>query len=460
MALVFERIERDMGARISAEKVYRHLREGRWTDEAGEWASLMRSDSHDLWYAPASSSDTKQGDGAGDGTGPSGGVGRMEGNAQSYWERSSDSGEIDESAASSRQPMPTDIEQTNSADDGSRSQDASHKSPAPSFRLAHDGDVRSPRQGQSGDGEVSANVHGATNDVSPRASHGQGNESMGSTQRSTYGTEVGNDVATIDAPQAHFSLRQLARPTTEEQKAAWRQVATSLAVNLQTLSAKRGATLSGFVDDLNNASRPRNDYAQFLRHFAIPGEVMRLSEDEFDNVFYTYGLALYGNVPLIEPLEYREEKRVREFVIVIDTSASVRGEIVRNFVCLTFDLLKQAEAFFDHVHVRILQCDAQVQTDDRITNLDELVEWGHGMRVIGGGGTDFRPAFEYVDNLVAEGAFHDLGGLVYFTDGQGTYPKRMPDYSCAFVFWGDPPPQTDVPPWAIQVALDADLLMD
>ncbi len=460
MALVFERIERDMGARISAEKVYRHLREGRWTDEAGEWASLMRSDSHDLWYAPASSSDTDQGEGAGDGTDPSGGVGRMEGNAESYWERSADSGEIDESATSSRQPTSTDIEQIDGADDGPQSQDASHGSPARSFRLEYDGDTQRPGQGHSGDGDVSANIHAANNDIPGHASHKQGNESAGFSQRSNYGTEPGNDVTTIDASQAHYALRQLARPTVEEQKSAWRQVATSLAVNLQTLSAKRGASLAGFVDDLNNAARQRNDYEQFLRHFAIPGEVMRLSEDEFDNVFYTYGLALYGNVPLIEPLEYREEKRVREFVIVIDTSASVRGEIVQNFVNLTFDLLKQAEAFFDHVHVRILQCDAQVQTDDRITNLDELVEWGRGMRVIGGGGTDFRPAFEYVNTLVAEGAFHDLGGLVYFTDGQGTYPERMPDYRCAFVFWGDPPPQADVPPWAIQVALDADLLMD
>ena len=66
--------------------------------------------------------------------------------------------------------------------------------------------------------------------------------------------------------------------------------------------------------------RPRTDYREFLRQFAVPGEVMRLSDDEFDYVYYTYGLKLYGRMPLIEPLEYREERRIREFVIVIDTS--------------------------------------------------------------------------------------------------------------------------------------------
>ena len=47
---------------------------------------------------------------------------------------------------------------------------------------------------------------------------------------------------------------------------------------------------------------------------------MRLDPDEFDYVYYTYGLKLYRNMPLIKPLEYREVKRIQEFVIAIDTS--------------------------------------------------------------------------------------------------------------------------------------------
>ena len=31
----------------------------------------------------------------------------------------------------------------------------------------------------------------------------------------------------------------------------------------------------------------------------------------------------------------------------------------------------------------------------------------------------------------------NLGGLIYFTDGQGTYPARKPDYDTAFVFVDD-----------------------
>ena len=55
----------------------------------------------------------------------------------------------------------------------------------------------------------------------------------------------------------------------------------------------------------------------------------------------------------------------------------------------------------------------------------------------GGGGTDFRPAFEYVNQLCAEKKFSNLRGLLYFTDGMGTYPARRPAYDTAFLFLGE-----------------------
>ena len=64
------------------------------------------------------------------------------------------------------------------------------------------------------------------------------------------------------------------------------------------------------------------------------------------------------------------------------------------------------------------------------------------------------PAFTYVDKLVEEGVFHDLGGLVYFTDGWGTYPEWVPRYRTAFVFYDENHRPEDVPPWAIQTTLD------
>jgi predicted metal-dependent peptidase len=45
-------------------------------------------------------------------------------------------------------------------------------------------------------------------------------------------------------------------------------------------------------------------------------------------------------------------------------------------------------------------------------------------RVTGGGGTDFRPVFRYID----EHSELDPSLLIFFTDGYGTYPERPPAY--------------------------------
>lgn len=73
----------------------------------------------------------------------------------------------------------------------------------------------------------------------------------------------------------------------------------------------------------------------------------------------------------------------------------------------------------------------------------------------GGGGTDFRPAFAYVDELVRSGELRDLKGLLYFTDGKGIYPARRPEYDTAFLFMGEFD-ETAVPPWAMRLRLEPD----
>ena len=47
-----------------------------------------------------------------------------------------------------------------------------------------------------------------------------------------------------------------------------------------------------------------------------------------------------------------------------------------------------------------------------------------------------------------------LRGLIYFTDGYGIYPAKMPPYETAFVFMKEDYQDIDVPPWAIRLILD------
>ena len=68
-----------------------------------------------------------------------------------------------------------------------------------------------------------------------------------------------------------------------------------------------------------------------------------MDDDSFDYTFYTYGLSMYGNMPLIEPQETKEVKKIEEFVIVVDTSMSCSGELVRKFLEETYDVLSENE---------------------------------------------------------------------------------------------------------------------
>ena len=176
--------------------------------------------------------------------------------------------------------------------------------------------------------------------------------------------------------------------------------------------------------------------------------------DSFDQAFYTYGLSLYGNMPLIEPLETREVQRIQQFVIVIDTSMSCSGELVQRFLEETYDVLSQSETYFRKVQIHVIQCDDKVQSDVILTCADDLKAYMEHFQIKGYGGTDFRPAFEYVNTLKVTGQLNGLKGLIYFTDGKGIYPVAAPTYDVAFVFIKERFSEEDFPAWAMRVVLD------
>ena len=170
-------------------------------------------------------------------------------------------------------------------------------------------------------------------------------------------------------------------------------------------------------------------------------------------MFYTYGLQRYKNMPLIEPLEYKDVKRIREFAIAIDTSGSVSCELVQRFVQKTYNILKSTESFFTKINLHIIQCDAEIQEHVAITSQKDFDRYLETMKLHGFGGTDFRPVFSLVDKLIEEKAFNNLKGLIYFTDGFGVFPAKKPAYETAFVFLDEGFNNYDVPPWAIKLIL-------
>lgn len=239
----------------------------------------------------------------------------------------------------------------------------------------------------------------------------------------------------------------------QRQDQRWQDLAGRTQTAMDTVLGGQAQGGEAIYEQVKVASRESVDYRAFLRRFAAYREVMEADGDAFDYTFYTYGLQLYGNMPLIEPPETREEKRVEDFVIAIDTSMSTSGEMVRAFLEETYSILRSASTFTRRVNIRILQCDDQLRRDDAIASLDELRSYMESFQLSGGSATDFRPVFEHVDRLREAGVFTQLRGMLYFTDGMGIFPKKRPDYETAFILTGEPPMAVSFPPWAIRLVL-------
>lgn len=235
----------------------------------------------------------------------------------------------------------------------------------------------------------------------------------------------------------------------------WRKVSERIKADLRSFSKDKNEAQS-MEENLKEAVRERYDYTDFLKRFMVMGETVQVNDDEFDYIYYTYGLSHYGNMPLVEPLEYKDANKVRDFVIAIDTSASCRGELVRAFLNKTYQIIQDRENFFRKINVHIIQCDNEVQSDIKITCREDFDRFMESGKLRGFGSTDFRPVFQYVEKLKGEGEFDNLKGLIYFTDGYGIYPEHMTDYDTAFVFLSDDGEAPAVPPWAIKVVLEGD----
>lgn len=239
----------------------------------------------------------------------------------------------------------------------------------------------------------------------------------------------------------------------------WQDISEKTRTNLKTFSKDATDKAGDLLLQMDISLRERYDYKAFLKKFAVRNEEIRLDMDNFDYIFYTYGLNAYGNIPLIEPLEYRETEKIQELAIIVDTSESCSEELLRKFFGETFAILHQMDSFFKKINIHIIQCDADVQKDTAIHSMDDMKKYMKQLMVRGRGGTDFRKGLGYVNRLVGEGEFKNLKGVLYFTDGYGAFPKNKPPYDVAFIFVSEDGTDVKVPPWAMKVLLESDDIM-
>ena len=127
---------------------------------------------------------------------------------------------------------------------------------------------------------------------------------------------------------------------------------------------------------------------------------------------------LYRGVAL--PSINSEELKI---AVAIDTSASIKESSLNSFL-VELEAIMQT---FTNYQIELIECDYKIQKTTRLTPLEPIIS-----KAKGGGSTDFRAVFEYLENLNEDFKF-----LIYFSDGEGVFPKQTPNIDTLWVLTKD-----------------------
>ncbi len=114
-------------------------------------------------------------------------------------------------------------------------------------------------------------------------------------------------------------------------------------------------------------------------------------------------------------------------VVAIDTSGSVDEHLLSEFLGEINAIIQS----YPNYEIDVITADAKVQSH-KVFLPGETLDY----ELSGGGGTDFRPVFEYIDQYLNYPTL-----LLYFTDGMGTFPENEPSYDLLWIM----PEEKEVP---------------
>ena len=176
-------------------------------------------------------------------------------------------------------------------------------------------------------------------------------------------------------------------------------------------SLKRGDIPASAQREIDRINSVRVDWRNAMTEF-----VRSLPSARND---WTRSARRHALAPTIVPRRKRDE--VGLVVYVRDVSGSVADKVFAEFTGLIGQACENTGG--DAI---VIDADAAVQAEYRITRGDLVPTTGTG-----GGGTDFRPAFVRVQELIDGG--ENIAGVVYLTDLYGTQPE--PDMVTVPTLW-------------------------
>lgn len=199
-------------------------------------------------------------------------------------------------------------------------------------------------------------------------------------------------------------------------------VASIQAANAAKSVGELPGSLKRFIDEM---TRVKADWRAVMRRF--------FTERARDDYSYARVNRKFASLGIFLPGLYSEN--MGEIVGTIDTSGSISQEIFSAFIAELDELRNQLHPPVTH----IIQCDSAINKVDRFEEYDDFK-----VEAFGGGGTDFRPPFEYIRTHNIEPR-----AFVYLTDGYGPFPKKAPEYPVLWLM------TTDMkPPWGEVVRIE------
>jgi predicted metal-dependent peptidase len=203
----------------------------------------------------------------------------------------------------------------------------------------------------------------------------------------------------------------------ERNKVEWDAAVTAARHTMKAM----GIGSAGLDRMFGKTTEPDYDWVSVLRHsFNKIVGVGRETWEFLDPEFVVRGIGAPGR------LNYGAG-----FVgIAVDSSGSIDDNMLSTFMSHTGVIVDDVRP----KELLITQCDDRIHQWQYIENGSELPR-----KVLGGGGTDFRPVFDRIDR---EQLRPDV--LIYFTDCFGSYPQNPPPYP---IIWASITPEEQLSSW-------------
>jgi predicted metal-dependent peptidase len=197
---------------------------------------------------------------------------------------------------------------------------------------------------------------------------------------------------------------------TADQMREAEQNARQMVIAAANAAKQAGKLPAGMERTVDEAIKPVVRWRDVLRVF--------LSELAHNDYTWRYPNQRYIGTGLYLPSLRNEE--MGAVVLAVDTSGSIDADAINQFASEIQDILS-----FSKLPVKVIYCDSAV------AGVQELQE-GEPLKPKGGGGTDFRPVFKYIEREEI-----DCKALVYYTDGEcWSFPSGEQDYPTIWAVTG------------------------